>query len=166
MTVDEGAVTDIAIPEGGVAAVRVESTTPVAAAAMVSVAREAPADSGADNALDLAWTEGQEPTEVERGLVVPEGATTIVVAGTSGGHLTLTDEAGETVVDEDIAAGHTVQIPVDVDAGTVVTSSDPVAWTLRVDDADAGYVTTLSPQPTTVPDRVVRVVPGPYVGNP
>ncbi|MFV0286542.1 MAG: DUF5719 family protein [Demequina sp.] len=166
VTVDEGAVTDIGIPEGGVAAVRVESTTPVAAAAMVSVAREAPADSGADNALDLAWTEGQEPTEVERGLVVPEGATTIVAAATSGGHLTLTDAAGETVVDEDIAAGHTVQIPVDVDAGTVVTSSDPVAWTLRVDDADAGYVTTLSPQPTTVPDRVVRVVPGPYVGNP
>ncbi|WP_084077136.1 DUF5719 family protein [Demequina sp. NBRC 110057] len=166
VSVDEGAVTDIALPAGDVAAVRVESSTPVAAAAMVTVAREAPADAGAEHALDLAWTEGQSGTDAEQGVVVPDGALSVVAASATATHLTLTDESGEAVVDADIPAGHTVTLPVEAPAGTVLTSTDDVAWTLRVTDADAGFVTTLSPEPTTVPDRVVSLVPGPYVGSP
>ncbi|WP_084129332.1 DUF5719 family protein [Demequina sp. NBRC 110055] len=163
---EPGTVTDLVLPDGDVQAVSIEADAPVAAAARVSVARQAAPDTGVDNALDIAWTEAQVVTDEERAVVVPDGDVAAVVAAGTAGRLTLTDLGGEVVLDEPVAAETVQRFGLDVEPGTVLLATDRVAWALAVADPDAGFITTLSPVATTVPDRLVSIVPGGYVGSP
>ena len=166
VTLEAGAVTDLALPAGDLQAVRVEADAPVAAAASVSVARDAPADTGVAHALDLAWTEAQAVTEDERAVVVPDGDVSIVAAAAESTPLTLTDADGTVVIDEPLSAGTVQRFDVEVEPGTVLIGTGPAAWALAVADSEAGFLTTLSPTPTSVPDRLVTIAPGTYVGSP
>lgn len=166
VTLEPGAVTDLALPVGGQQAVVIEADAPVAAAASVTVARDAPADTGAAHALDLAWTPAQAPSEEPRAVVVPPGDVTVLATPGAAADLTLTDQHGDVVLDEAVAADAVGAFRLDVAEGTVLHSTSAVGWAVRVADTDAGFVTVLSPAPTTVPDRLVEIAPGPYVGRP
>ncbi|MFV0633491.1 DUF5719 family protein [Demequina sp.] len=160
LELEGGVVTEVQVPLVDLAAVRIESSTPVAAGARVLVPRESAIDEDR-TALDHAWTAAQELGDTrERALVVPEGDITLVAYGPEGG--TLTAQAGDEQVTLDTAEFGVGSVALDVAAGTVLSSTDAFAWAIVVEDREAGFVTTIEPVTTELTATTVEATVGVY----
>ncbi|WP_062078065.1 DUF5719 family protein [Demequina globuliformis] len=160
LDLEAGLVTDVTVPAGEWGAVRVESDTPVSAAALTRSGYELGED--ALPAADLAWTPAQAVgNATPRAVVVPEGDVTVVATAPEGTALTLTDTAGDVLVDETVHGEYVHAFALSVPAGTVLRSDSHATWALHV--RDGGFITTLTPRPVERVAQEVAIEPGTYV---
>ncbi|WP_084104924.1 DUF5719 family protein [Demequina sp. NBRC 110056] len=160
LALEPGVLTDLQVPVVGLAAVRIEASDPVVAGALVRVARDAAVLEGAV-ALDQAWTGGQDAADARaRAAVVPDGDVTLVVASAAAG--TFTVDAGGHTLTVDVAEDGVASLPLDLEPGTVLTSSAPFAWALVLADPEAGFVTTIEPVSTELEATVLEAAVAPY----
>lgn len=147
-TLAPGILTEVPVPAADSGVVLIDSTAPVAAAASTRVARAAPTGDGAQ-AYDVAWTAAQELTDSRtRATVVPTDA---VVSDGGVELLAYASEPGVYQLDADgqslevvIPADGSARVPLDLAEGTVITSDQPLIWTLVATD-QPGFITTLEP---------------------
>ena len=160
LELEPGVLTDIQVPAVGLAAIRIDASAPVVAGARVQVAREAPLDDGS-LAFDHGWTAAQDTSEQRvRAAVVPDGEVSLIVA--SPGATTFTADAEGEAVTVDVEDGAVTSVPLDLEPGTVLTSTDAASWALLVTDQEAGFVTTVEPVVTEIAGREIAVSVGGY----
>jgi hypothetical protein len=166
LSLEAGVATDLEIPMTGLVAVRIEATASVVAGVRIAVARPAPLDAN-DSAFDHAWTGAQDAMESrQRAVVVPEGTVRLVVASAAGGTFAADVDAGDAPAPVEVAEGAVAVVDLDVAPGTVLSSAQPMAWALLVQDDDAGFLTTVEPVVTELQERVAQVAVGSYVPVP
>ncbi|WP_061961705.1 DUF5719 family protein [Demequina flava] len=163
LNLEAGLVTDVTIPAGDAGAVFVSSDVPVAAA---TIARTVYDIEDSDlSAGDLAWVPAQSVGDAtERAVVAPDGDLTVVAASATSDRLVLTDQSGATVLDERVFADSAAVFPLDVPAGTQVTSASAVTWAVSV--RDGGFMTALTPRALERLPQEVTLEAGPYAGTP
>lgn len=156
LTLEPGVLTEIPIPQAGPGTVIIDASAPVAAASRVRVSRDTAAGDDAQ-AYDFAWTGSQvRVDERERATVVPPGDVSLQVHADGAGVVDF--DADGATVEVTVPTEGSALVPLDVDAGTILSSSAQASWTLVVTD-DPGFVTTIEPvsvEPSSV-DTTVTV---------
>jgi hypothetical protein len=156
LALDPGVVIELPVPAVDIGTIVISSDAPVAANALVTRTRAATAGVEGDSAQEIRWIAGQSTSESNERATVAVGYTETVVAfAANAGTFTLTGADGATVATAAVKAGGTVQLPLSVAPGTVLTASGGFAWTVLVGDGD--YIAALSPTRTTVDDLDVQV---------
>lgn len=142
LTLEPGVLTTVPIPESGPGAVLIDASAPIAASSLARVAREVEAGSG-DSAHDLAWTGSQVRSDArDRAVVVPAGSATLLVHAETAA--TVRFEADGVPMETTVPADGIAFEQLDVDPGTVLSSSDEGSWIVVMTD-DPGFVTTIEP---------------------
>lgn len=142
LTLEPGVLTTVPVPTSAPGTVLIDSSAPVAASSLARVARDAEAGSG-DAAHDLTWTGSQVRSDARaRAVVVPPGAATLLVHAETPA--TVQFEADGVPIDRTIPADGSSFEQLDVDPGTVLSSSDEASWVLVITD-EPGFVTTIEP---------------------
>lgn len=156
LSLDPGVVIELPVPAVDVGTIEITSDAPVAAGAVVTRTRAASAGVKGDTAREMRWIPAQAASDANERATVAVGYTETVVAfAANAGTFTLTDAEGVTVARSVVKAGATVELPLTVAPGTVLTASGGFAWTVLVGDGD--YLTALSPARTTIDDLDVHV---------
>jgi hypothetical protein len=141
----------------------VDASTPVLAAGYTTTGR-APDDplQGAA-ARDSAWVNGQDHLAGRSySVVVPHYAVSAVIYSPITTTFTATDPSGRVWLTLTIPAGQTLEVPLGVPSGTVLSVEGPIAWSVRVVDPP-GFITAIQPEDVGPVDTVVAVAPGFYV---
>ena len=165
LELEPGVVTEVSVPAVESGAVEVIADAPVVAAAMTRVSRAVVDGPTGALAYDLAWTAAQDATVgAPRSVVVTEHVTGVTVQASSTGTFTLTDASGDTVVTRTLGARSSVTLPLDLEAGEVLTASGRFAWSLIATD-EPGFLSRLTPRRIGLEPLTVVVAQGGYVGR-
>jgi hypothetical protein len=159
---DPGVVADFDIPETGIASVIVEADQPVVAAAYSRRSWTPEEGLEGERAFDTVWVSAQGPDTGPALVVVPPYSVSLVAYAQDLTTLTVLDEStgmpfGVYVIGE----GTTMEIPLEVPAGTVLGVNGKVSWVLRVTDGD--FVTSIHPVSIEDFPASFSVRPGSYV---
>lgn len=167
VAIEPDTVTDIPIPAENVVAVEIEASAPVTASSLVRVARDATSGSDGAIALDHTWTPAQiQGGSQTRALVMPRGQTEVVIYSPRDQRFVLTADDGAEVLAVDLEARTVVSLPLAVDPGIMLTADSDATWAVVARDVDAGFLTSVMPEPTERLPVTVDVSVGPYASRP
>lgn len=165
LVLDPGVVTEIPVPAVAAGAIEVRADAPVVAAALSRVSRDSQVGREGVLASDLMWVAGQSDSDARRTLIALTDDPTLFVYSATHQGVTVTNQDGDVVAKQDIAARTIVLLTVDATAGDELTVPAGFAWAQVVSDDD-GYMTAVGPTDTEVRDLEVAVTVGGYVPVP
>lgn len=160
ITLEPGVVSDLAVPVSALGAIEVSADAPVFAAARTVVSRLADEGLEGDTAADATWVPGVTVSPEVQMAVVPSAGARIAAYSPYATSVMVTDAEGAPLTTAAVGARTIQWIDVDAPAGTVVTISGEVAWSVVM--ADAGYVASVVPVRPADAALSATVLPQPY----
>lgn len=159
---EPGIPVDFDVPASLRSVVVVEADQPVVAAAITRRGRVPDEGLEGDLAHDLVWVAGQDPLVGSRlsAIVPPYGVSIVAYSDTQEVFRIRDAVTGVVYFEKLMGVGTMVDLPVQIDAGTVIVVEGDVAWTLLVDDL--GLLTAVQPADTHDDPVAVSVVPGAF----
>jgi hypothetical protein len=160
---EAGIPVDYNVPASPRSTVIVEADHPIVAAAITRRGRAPDEGFSGDLAHDIVWVAGQDPRAGSRlSAVIPPYMVSVVAYSDVQGVFRVRDAlTGVVLVEQLMGAGTMVDVPIEVNPGTMVVIEGDVAWALLVEDQ--GFLTAVQPVDVHDDPVAVSVVPGSYV---
>ncbi|WP_084124208.1 DUF5719 family protein [Demequina sp. NBRC 110054] len=165
---EPGVVTEVTVPDTAGGSVAIESDSPVAAAAEITVSRASEIGEEGSVAYDRTWVAAeQQPAATgstqDQGVYWPGEEGVLVAYTPSATTLTVLDDAGEQVTEVQTSAGALTRLRVaSVEAGTRLTLQGRAAWGVQI-VGEEGFIASMRVLPATILDTELSVVDAPYV---
>jgi len=161
ISLDPGVVTDVAVPVSRLGAIEVNADAEVFASARTVMTRAATTGVDADTAADATWVSGMAVRDEPLAVVTPVDQARLAVYSPYATTVVATDENGVSVGYVSVPARTIQWLDVDAPAGTVVTITGQVAWSVVMVSPD-GFVASLMPSLPQRDTLHARVLASPY----